>query len=114
MKTGFLHKLIERLDRVARENNIRILYRPGAATGGNPQIAKVITVPDLEQYVANHRFLIHAPTDDQPFFWNFLRGRVERLPSRKLDPFQFMRLWDAALALMHLLIHGTVVAHPMP
>jgi hypothetical protein len=51
-----------------------------------------------------HELLLHAPTDDRPFFRNFLRQRVDELPSKKADPFEFMRLWDDALALMYLLI----------
>jgi hypothetical protein len=51
-----------------------------------------------------HELLLHAPTDDRPFFRNFLRQRGDELPSKKADPFEFMRLWDDALALMYLLI----------
>lgn len=103
-KSPYTVEDLERLDRLARESNIRILYRPGAASGANKAIAEVITTENYEQLIADHPFLIHAPTDDKPFFWNLLRGRVDELPSRHRDPFGFVRMWDEALALMHLLI----------
>jgi hypothetical protein len=50
--------------------------------------------------------LIGPPTDDRPFFFNFLRGRLAEadIPGKAEDPFQFLRQWHEALSMLYLLV----------
>jgi len=100
---------LDKIEKLAKLYNIGLLYLPGRLGKGHPDVERAVTVPDIDAYVAGHDFIIEAPTDDRPFFFNFLRSRLETVPERRKDPFQFLRLWDDALALMYLLI-GVVTA----
>jgi spermidine synthase len=103
-KSPFTPEDLAILDRLEADRVFQVLYRPGATDGPIAGVTEVITTPDLDRYVANHDFVIHAPTDDQPFFWNFLRSRLDSPPPLSKDPNGFMRMWDDALALMYMLI----------
>jgi SAM-dependent methyltransferase len=94
---------LEHITKLARKNRTGVLYSPSGRVG-NADIAAVATASDLDSYVDNYPFLINAATDDQPFFFRFLRGRLEIVPDAELDPFLFLLNWDDALALMRLLI----------
>ncbi len=100
-RSPFSEEDLQLVDRVARENNMQVLYRPGRPEAADRSIATIITTPNLQQYLGSSQFILDPPTDDRPFFFNFLRSRLGDVP---VDPFKFLRLWDDALALMYLLI----------
>jgi SAM-dependent methyltransferase len=100
-RSPFTPAELQLVDRVAQENNMAILYRPGMREGGDANVATILTTPNLQQYFDGHEFILNPPTDDRPFFFNFLRTRLHNVP---VDPFKFLQLWDDALALMYLLI----------
>jgi hypothetical protein len=110
-RTPFTPQELQLLDRVASENNMQVLYRPGTESGGMEAIRRVLTTPDPEAYYASFPFLIDPPTDDKPFFFHFLRGRLAAgdVPGPDADPFQFLRQWNEAVKLLYLLI-GVVTA----
>lgn len=91
------------LERAATEKGVEIIARPGMQrdTYG---IMQILATPDLDAHLSKLPYRLDAPTDDQPFFFNLLRKRLDSVPSKETDPFEFMRAWDEALALMHLLI----------
>lgn len=93
------------LRRVADEDNMQVLFLPGGG-GASEEIEKLLDAPDLDAYAAAYPFLIKPPTDDRPFFFHFLRGRLapQDIPDRKRDPFQFLRHWHEALWLLYMLI----------
>jgi len=103
-KSAFTEPELRRLDELAGTLKARVLYRP-RSSAGHPQLTELLTTGDWRRYVAEFPFYIHAPTDDRPFFFNFLR---RRLPAVRVDPFRFLKLWNDALALMYALI--TVVS----
>lgn len=103
-KSPFTPEDLATLDRLEADGVFQILYRPGITKGPIPDVTEVITTSDLDRYVADHDFVLDAPTDDQPFFWNFLRARLDSPPPKSADPNGFMRMWDDALGLMYLLI----------
>jgi spermidine synthase len=102
-RTPFTPEERAQLTALAAENNIAVLYMPGAA-GGHREITDLLTRPDQAAYIEGYPFLIDPPTDDRPFFFHFLRGRLAEEPSRADDPFGFLPQWNHALSLMYLLI----------
>jgi len=94
------------IDELATRNNLGLLYTPTKRDRGD--ISTLITTPDWRGYIAGHEFIIDPPTDDRPFFFNFLRNLV-RVPTLAEDPFMFLQLWNDALVLMYMLI-GVVTA----
>jgi hypothetical protein len=105
-RTPFTAAELERLDAVAAQNQMRVLHRPDAAPATPSEVTQVLTTPDLAAYLASYPFLIGPPTDDQPFFFHFLRGRLAEvdIPNQSNDPFQFLRKWHEAVELLYLLI----------
>ena len=103
-RTPFTDAELERVDELARANNMRVLYRPGMAMPGSADIAALATTPDPHGFIASYEFRIDATSDDRPFFFDFLPGRLAVLPSLSDDPMQVMRQWSEAISLLYLLI----------
>jgi hypothetical protein len=102
-RTPFTPEEVAQLKTLAAANNINVLYVPGA-TDGHPEITQLLTTPDQAAFIEGYPFLIDAPTDDRPFFFHFLRGRLAEMPSQADDPFGFLPQWSHAVSLMYLLI----------
>jgi len=83
-----------------------VLYRPGLAGPGYASVGTLLTTDDFDGFVDSYPFLISPPTDDRPFFFQMLRGRMAAadIPDADGDPFQFMRLWSDSISLMYLLV----------
>jgi len=94
---------LEKLRAVALENKMQLLYVPGGTPSAHADIVSVITSPDWREFIAGHEFLIHPPTDDRPFFFNFLRGTIKPASPAE-DPFLFLNHWNDALVLIYMLI----------
>ena len=105
-RTPFSASELKRLEAVADENHMRVFYRPDRPAEAHPDLAAVLATPDFEGYLAAYPFRIAPPTDDQPFFFHFLRGRLAPadIPDREHDPFEYVRLWHEAILLSYLLI----------
>ncbi len=88
--------LQQRLGFVAR-------YLPGVA-GGDPTVRALLEAPDAEAFLRDYPYRIDPPTDDWPFFFHFMRGRLAAAPPQEADPFEMLRRWDEALALLNGLI----------
>jgi spermidine synthase len=97
---------LTRLAAVSGEHGMQIPYRPDVPAEAIPDLNAVLTTADLPGYLAAYPFHIAAPTDDQPFFFHFLRGRLAAADVASVfdDPFQFMRKWHEAVLLLYLLI----------
>jgi hypothetical protein len=110
-RTPFTDAELNELGRVAEENNIGVLYRPDTPNWFDPGVGEILRTPDLWGHLAAHPFDISPPIDDRPFFFHLLRGRLaaEELPDRQKEPFQFLRQWNEALALLYLLVAVVVV-----
>jgi hypothetical protein len=102
-RTAFTADELAQLTTWAEENHITTLYRPGW-NGGHREITDLLASPDIGAYIEGYPFLIHPPTDDRPFFFHFMRGRLAEEPSKAQDPFGFLPQWSHALSLMYLLI----------
>lgn len=100
-KTPFVESELTALRERVGPMALQVLYAPWAPDAGHPDVTKLVTTADWRGYVAAYPFFIHPPTDDRPFFFNFLRGLV---PKGVTDPFNFMRMWNDALILMYMLI----------
>lgn len=100
-KTAFTGPEIAALQEQAKRLNARVLYGPWDPQAGHPEIVQLITTPDWRGFVAHYPYYIHPPTDDRPFFFNFLRGLVR---GNVDDPFHFIQMWNDALVLMYMLI----------
>jgi spermidine synthase len=100
---------LEVVQRVADANGMQILYMPGADSDA-AELAAVVRDPNLDALLDAYPYLIDPPTDDRPFFFHFLRGRLAEadVPDIHEDAFQFMRKWNDAVKLLYLLI-GIVV-----
>jgi spermidine synthase len=107
-KTPYTAEELGRLQELADAGSFEIVYAPGKMSRHGRAFKLAASTPDLQGFVDRHPRRIDAPTDDQPFFWSFLRGRLDEVPGASKDPFQFLRLWDDALALMYLLIFVVV------
>jgi spermidine synthase len=105
-KSPYTSAEISRLEELATEFNIRLLYRPGSLEPGYESLGTLLTTPDFEGFVDSHPFLIGPPTDDQPFFFHLLRGRLAPgdIPGMDGDPFKFMLLWQEAILMMYMLV----------
>lgn len=102
-RTPFTAEETTQLAALADQYGINVLYRPGWA-GGHREITDLLTTADPAGYVEGYPFLIDAPTDDRPFFFHFLRGRLAEIPPIVDDPFRFLQQWSHAISLMYLLI----------
>ena len=100
-KTPYTAAEMTALQDLAAGLKARVLYAPWDPQAGHPDIAKLVTTGDWQEYVADYPYYIHPPTDDRPFFFNFLRGLV---PAEVDDPFHFMRMWNDALVLKYMLM----------
>ena len=94
---------LARIQALRPELKFALRYLPGAPRG-NPELRAFLTTDDPAAFLIGYPYILDAPTDDQPFFFHFLRGRLAALPPDKADPFQMMKRWDEALALMRLLV----------
>jgi hypothetical protein len=84
---------------------MQVLFAPALAAKSEP-VAALLGAADLDAYFNGYPFLIQPPTDDRPFFFHFLRGRLAAgdIPDRKRDPFQFLAHWNEAQWLLYMLI----------
>src|SRR5207245_523094 len=85
-RSPFSREELRAIDTLVHDNNMAVLYSPGMTTGGHDDISGLITTPDWRSYVASHEFVIDPPTDNRPFFFNFLRGLI-KVPAAADDPF---------------------------
>ncbi|HEY2773493.1 MAG TPA: class I SAM-dependent methyltransferase [Candidatus Binatia bacterium] len=102
-KSPFTKEELAKLKERAGYLNAQIMWMPGEQPG-HLEVARVISSPDWRTFMSHYQFFIDPPTDDRPFFFNFLRGL---LPTGMDDPFHFLTMWNDALALMYMLM-GTV------
>ncbi|MEO8601858.1 MAG: hypothetical protein ABI629_04710 [bacterium] len=102
---------IARLAELAADKGFGVQLLPNA-TASHAEMQEIVSSPDLPTLFAFHPFLLAPPTDDQPFFFHFLRGRLAELPGPGDDPFQILRQWNDAQVLMYLLVGvvGTLAA----
>lgn len=70
-KTPFTPDEVTKLAEVSQEMEFDVLYAPGYTTD-NP-VNALITAPDLNDAIDAYPLDISAPTDDRPFFFNFVR-----------------------------------------
>jgi hypothetical protein len=103
-RTPFTDGELQEIDALAQANNERVLYRPGLAPPGSADIAGLITTPDPQAFIRAYEFRIDPTTDDRPFFFHFLPGRLAEFPTPQEDPLQVMRQWSEAISLMYVLI----------
>lgn len=99
-KTPYTQEELAKLAERAAYLNAQVMWAPGAQPG-NLEVARVISSPDWHEYMDGYRFFIEPPTDDRPFFFNFLRGLITDGTD---DPFHFLQMWNDALVLMYMLI----------
>lgn len=71
-KTPFSAAEVDTLRQFGDEMGFVILYAPGYTAVSNP-IQSLITAPDLQAAVAGYPLDISVPTDNRPFFFNFIR-----------------------------------------
>ena len=102
-KTPYTEAELALVDAMIKEHGFQILFGPGRWVG-HQEVVDVIRAPDPEAFAAAYPYRIEAPTDDKPFFFSFLRGRLETVPTLQEDPFQFLRLWNDAINLVYMLI----------
>jgi spermidine synthase len=105
-RSPFTADELKRLQEVADASVMRVDYHPDRRDGASAELTTILTAPDWRAYLAAHPFRIDPPTDDRPFFFNFLRGRLaaENIPDDRADPFQFLRQWHEAVVLLYTLI----------
>jgi spermidine synthase len=105
-RTPFEAKETELLKTVARDNGMGTIYMPLSSDRDWYGVGELLTSADLEGVLNVHPFLIGPATDDRPFFFHFLRGRLAAadIPGPREDPFQFMRQWHEALLLLYMLL----------
>ena len=106
-KTKYTETELAVVDRLIEDYGVSVLYGPGRWVG-HPDVVDVLRAEDPVAFSAAYPYRIDTPTDDRPFFFSFLRGRLEKVPTLQEDPFQFLRLWNDAINLVYMLI--TVVA----
>ena len=105
-KTPFEPRETALLKQASDENKMGILYLPLSPEKDWYGIRELLTTDDLQGILNAHPFLIEPATDDRPFFFHFLRGRLAQadIPGPKEDPFQFLRQWHEATVLLYMLI----------
>lgn len=105
-RSPFTAAEIERIAEVAAAQGMVMLFRPDQRDAGDADLTQLLTSADFAGYLAAHPFRINPPTDDQPFFFNFLRGRLAEgdIADEKEDPLQFVRKWHDAVTLLYMLI----------
>jgi hypothetical protein len=99
-KTPFTKDELAKLSEQATYLNAQVMWAPGVAPG-HLEIARVISSPEWHQFMKGYPFFIDPPTDDRPFFFNFLRGLTTHFTD---DPFHFLSMWNDALVLMYMLM----------
>jgi SAM-dependent methyltransferase len=105
-RTPYTDDELAQVEKVAAMNGMEVLYRPGLEGPGYASVGTLLTTDDFTGFVDAYPFLIGPPTDDRPFFFHLLRGRLAAadIPDGAGDPFQFMRLWTDSISLMYLLV----------
>jgi spermidine synthase len=105
-RTPYTDDELGQVEKVAAMNGMDVLYRPGMEGPGYASVGTLLTTDDFAGFVDAYPFLIGPPTDDRPFFFHLLRGRLAAadIPDGAGDPFQFMRLWTDSISLMYLLV----------
>jgi len=99
-KTAFTPAEMTALKAEAARLNTRVLFGPWDQAG-DADVVKLVTTADWPAFVRGYPYFIDPPTDDRPFFFNFLRGLVHGVV---YDPFNFIGMWNDALVLMYMLI----------
>jgi len=102
-KTKYTDEELAVVDAMVKEHGFSVLFGPGRWVG-HPDVVAVLRAPDPEAFAAAYPYRIEAPTDDRPFFFSFLRDRLDTVPTLQEDPFQFLRLWNDAINLVYMLI----------
>jgi hypothetical protein len=100
-KSPFTPAELANIQEQAKRLNARVLYGPWDPQNGHPDVVQLVNTPDWKAFVAGYPYYIHPPTDDRPFFFNFLKGLVR---GNVDDPFHFVQMWNDALVLMYMLI----------
>jgi SAM-dependent methyltransferase len=105
-RSPFTAAELDTLSAVAKANGMTMLFAPGEASDDTMGLKTLLTTPAFQEYVDAYPYQIAPPTDDRPFFFNFLRGRLAAadIPDQKNDPFLFMQLWNEAIWVMYLLV----------
>lgn len=102
-KNAFTEKELGVLADEAASINSAVLYAPNSDSG-DQAVTSLIMAPNWRDFTDSYPFLIDPPTDDRPFFFNFLRGLVREGLEAKDDPFRFLKQWNDALILMYMLM----------
>ena len=71
-RSPFTPAEVDRLAEISQDMAFTILYASGLPAEPSP-VQKLVTAPDLARAVASHPLGISPPTDDRPFFFNFVR-----------------------------------------
>jgi len=100
-KTPFTPAELATLQAKAVALKAQVLFGPWAPGEGHADVTKLVQTANWREWVASYPYYIHPPTDDRPFFFNFLRGLVR---GNVDDPFHFIKMWNDALVLMYMLI----------
>ncbi|OQY25839.1 MAG: hypothetical protein B6I34_01405 [Anaerolineaceae bacterium 4572_32.1] len=83
-KTPFTPEEVAWLAAKSKELDFSILYGPGLSTQ-NP-VSALITAPDPDEALSSHPLNLSPPTDDRPFFFNFVRPGDMISPAYKDSP----------------------------
>ncbi|MFP6656194.1 MAG: hypothetical protein VCB25_11250, partial [Myxococcota bacterium] len=102
-KSKFTPEELSVVDGLVKDYGFSVPYGPGRWVV-DPDILELVLGSDPEAFTAAYPYRIEAPTDDRPFFFSFLRGRLDTVPTLSEDPFQFLRLWNDAISLVYMLI----------
>lgn len=71
-KSPFTAEEVAELVALADRMEFTVLHAPGMTPEPNP-VHTLVTAPNLEQAIGNYDLNIAPPTDNQPFFFNFVR-----------------------------------------
>ena len=84
-RTPFAPDEVARLAEICEELEFTVLYAPGLAVEPNPAYDLVVA-PDLGRAIRDYGLDISPPTDDRPFFFNFVRPGDLLSPDYRKSP----------------------------
>jgi hypothetical protein len=83
-KSSFTPQEVGYLSAICDDLGFTILYAPGIPKDN--RVSRLVTAPDLGRAIDDYPLNLTPPTDDRPFFFNFVRPGTRSSPTAKESP----------------------------
>jgi spermidine synthase len=101
-RTPYTADELTKVEQIAADNGMDVLYRPGLAGPGYASVGTLLTTDDFDGFVDSYPFLISPPTDDLVLLPSCAAHGGGQFPT--LPAIRWFSCWAGVRSLMYLLV----------